>query len=333
MSAQKGGFFMETKELVEQLLEEAIALQASDIFFLVKEENMVINARVNSGIKLLRQYKVVQGIEIINFFKYAAQMDISEHRRPQVGSMQYSINDIKYFLRLSSLGDFSDKESLVIRIIYKIENSQYFFAEQIKELKNLMQKRGLILTSGPTGSGKTTTMYELAKIAGKNKVVMTIEDPVEIHEDSFLQTQVNSEAGIEYINLLKAALRHRPDILIIGEIRDGPTARVAVDAALSGHLVFATVHAQSTFQTISRLEGLGIRSDELANCLTAVSYQRLLQTRDHLACLLDIASGEILESELNKEIRGNFVNWQENLQILKEGNQITSETYRYFQEG
>lgn len=122
-------------------------------------------------------------------------------------------------------------------------------------IKKVAQSRGLIITSGPTGSGKTTTMYEVAKSMSQNKVVMTIEDPVEVHEPSFLQAQVNNEAGIDYQSLLKAALRHRPDILIIGEIRDQGTARLAVDAALSGHLVFATIHAKSTLQTISRLEG------------------------------------------------------------------------------
>ncbi len=111
----------------------------------------------------------------------------------------------------------------------------------------------------------------------------------------FLQAQVNNEAGIDYQNLLKAALRHRPDILIIGEIRDQGTARLAVDAALSGHLVFATVHAKSTLQTISRLEGLGIRFDELTNCLTAVSYQRLLVSQGKLKCLMDIAADSLLK--------------------------------------
>lgn len=110
-----------------------------------------------------------------------------------------------------------------------------------------------------------------------------------------MQAQVNNEAGIDYQNLLKAALRHRPDILIIGEIRDQGTARLAVDAALSGHLVFATVHAKSTLQTISRLEGLGIRFDELTNCLTAVSYQRLLVSQGKLKCLMDIAADSLLK--------------------------------------
>lgn len=324
---------METKEIVNEILEKAIEKHASDIFFLTKQEKLLVNLRVDTGVIDLASYDVIQGKEIINFLKYAAQMDISEHRRPQVGAMQYFYENTKYFLRLSSLGDFSDCESLVVRIIYQIEKSQYFFEEQLDILEKLTRKRGLIITSGPTGSGKTTTMYELAKKVGKNKLVMTIEDPVEVHEDSFLQSQVNSAAGIEYIDLMKAALRHRPDILIIGEIRDAQTARVAIDAALSGHLVFATVHAQNTLRTISRLEGLGINKEELANCLTAVSYQRLLPTIDGASCLLDIASGEILSNNLNQDVQDKFVSWQENLNILKKGGQISDETYDLYQEG
>ena len=324
---------METREVVDELLEEAINKKASDIFFLIKEEKLQINLRLSSEIENIAEYSERQGLEVINFLKYAAQMDISEHRRPQVGAIEYKYQGQKYYLRLSSLGDFADRESLVVRIIYQIENSSYFFEKQIDLLKTLSKKRGLIITSGPTGSGKTTTMYELAKKVGKNKVVMTIEDPVEVHESSFLQSQINSEAGIEYLDLLKAALRHRPDILIIGEIRDGNTARIAIDAALSGHLVFATVHAQSTLQTISRLEGLGIRRDELANCLTVVSYQRLLPTKSGIACLLDIASGENLTKAINSEVRSSFISWQDNLNLLKKGGRISDETYKFYQEG
>ncbi len=191
----------------------------------------------------------------------------------------------------------------------------------------------MIITSGPTGSGKTTTMYKLAKYVGEKRVVMTIEDPVEVHESSFLQTQVNNEAGIDYINFLKAALRHRPDILIIGEIRDTETARLAVDAALSGHLVFATVHAKSTLQTISRLEGLHVSNNELANCLTAVSYQRLLPKDRGLSCLLDIAAGEDLSSNIEQNVRGNFINWQDNLKQLRREGEISYATYQTYKEG
>ncbi|MDH5099985.1 competence type IV pilus ATPase ComGA [Lactobacillus kefiranofaciens] len=324
---------MKTKEIINELLALAISQKASDIFFFPKREKIVVDFRLSQGTIRQKTFALSAGQEIINYFKYSAQMDIAEHRRPQVGAMIYLYEEDEYYLRLSSLGDFSDQESLVIRIIYGIEHSKYFLPTQLEQIKQLVNHRGLIITSGPTGSGKTTTMYEVAKSISKNKVVMTIEDPVEVHEASFLQSQVNNKAGIDYQSLLKAALRHRPDILIIGEIRDQGTARLAVDAALSGHLVLATVHAKSTLQTISRLEGLGIRTDELANCLTAVSYQRLLPSKVGLKCLLDIATGDLLKAELTKEVRGEFVNWQENMQLLRKGGEIDEEIYRKFQEG
>ena len=324
---------MGMKEIVNSLLEEAILAHTSDIFFLFKQERVVVNFRTNYGVEEQTNFTKNMGKEIINFFKYAAQMDISEHRRPQVGAMTYEYKGADYYLRLSSLGDFSDQESLVIRIIYQISDSSYFFDQQLEFLKELSKQRGLIITSGPTGSGKTTTMYKLAKYVGEKRVVMTIEDPVEVHESSFLQTQVNNEAGIDYINLLKAALRHRPDILIIGEIRDTETARLAVDAALSGHLVFATVHAKSTLQTISRLEGLHVSNNELANCLTAVSYQRLLPRDSGLSCLLDIAAGEDLSSNIEQNVRGDFINWQDNLKQLRREGEISDATYQNYKEG
>ena len=324
---------MGVKEIVNSLLEEAILAHTSDIFFLFKQERVVVNFRTNYGVEEQTNFTKNMGKEIINFFKYAAQMDISEHRRPQVGAMTYEYKGADYYLRLSSLGDFSDQESLVIRIIYQISDSSYFFDQQLEFLKELSKQRGLIITSGPTGSGKTTTMYKLAKYVGEKRVVMTIEDPVEVHESSFLQTQVNNEAGIDYINLLKAALRHRPDILIIGEIRDTETARLAVDAALSGHLVFSTVHAKSTLQTISRLEGLHVSNNELANCLTAVSYQRLLPRDSGLSCLLDIAAGEDLSSNIEQNVRGDFINWQDNLKQLRREGEISDATYQTYKEG
>lgn len=324
---------MKAKEIVNELLLAAIKAKASDIFFFPKKENLAVEFRTGKGVIEQTTFSLDVGKEIINFFKYGAQMDIAEHRRPQVGAMIYEHEEKEYYLRLSSLGDFSDQESLVIRVIYGIEQSQYFIPEQLEMIEKIAQSRGLIVTSGPTGSGKTTTMYEVAKSMSQNKVVMTIEDPVEVHESSFLQAQVNNEAEIDYQNLLKAALRHRPDILIIGEIRDQGTARLAVDAALSGHLVFATVHAKSTLQTISRLEGLGIRIDELANCLTAVSYQRLLPSHGKLKCLMDVAVGSLLKKELSKSIRGEFVNWQRNLEYLWKGGEISNEVYRQFEKG
>lgn len=324
---------MKIKEAVNSLIEDAINKHSSDIFFLMRGVNLVVRFRTIIGIEKQAEYSIKEGKEMINFLKFAAQMDIAEHRRPQVGAFEYDFKGQIYYLRLSSIGDFNDHESLVIRIIYQISTGKYFFDEQIENLKTLAQRRGLIVTSGPTGSGKTTTMYNLAKRIGQNQMVMTIEDPVEIHEISFLQTQVNMTAEITYSKLLEAALRHRPDILIIGEIRNAVTARLAIDAALSGHLVFATVHAKSTLQTISRLESLNINTADLYNCLTAVSYQRLLPTNTGFACLMDIDSGHQLQADISKHKRCDYVNWHQNLVRLKERKRISEQVFEQFQAG
>ena len=324
---------MKIKEAVNSLIEDAINKHSSDIFFLMRGVNLVVRFRTIIGIEKQAEYSIKEGKEMINFLKFAAQMDIAEHRRPQVGAFEYDFKGQIYYLRLSSIGDFNDHESLVIRIIYQISTGKYFFDEQIENLKTLAQRRGLIVTSGPTGSGKTTTMYNLAKMIGQNQMVMTIEDPVEIHEINFLQTQVNMTAEITYSRLLEAALRHRPDILIIGEIRNAITARLAVDAALSGHLVFATVHAKSTLQTISRLESLNINAADLYNCLTAVSYQRLLPTNTGFACLMDIDSGHQLQADISKHKRCDYVNWHQNLVRLKERKRISEQVFEQFQAG
>ena len=324
---------MKIKEAVNSLIEDAINKHSSDIFFLMRGVKLVVRFRTIIGIEKQAEYSIKEGKEMINFLKFAAQMDIAEHRRPQVGAFEYDFKGQIYYLRLSSIGDFNDHESLVIRIIYQISTGKYFFDEQIENLKTLAQRRGLIVTSGPTGSGKTTTMYNLAKMIGQNQMVMTIEDPVEIHEISFLQTQVNMTAEITYSKLLEAALRHRPDILIIGEIRNAITARLAIDAALSGHLVFATVHAKSTLQTISRLESLNINTADLYNCLTAVSYQRLLPTNTGFACLMDIDSGHQLQADISKHKRCDYVNWHQNLVRLKERKRISEQVFEQFQAG
>ncbi|MCF1784246.1 Flp pilus assembly complex ATPase component TadA [Lactobacillus mulieris] len=327
---------MEVKHWAEDLIMSAKDMNTSDIFITGKQDFYEVNFRTSKGLIRHEKLNLQFGLEVINYFKFIAQMDVSEHRRPQVGSYIFKNNKQSQvlFLRFSVLGEFSGKESLVIRLINGIQNNRYFFIEQVDLLTAAAIKRGLILTSGPTGSGKTSTMYYLAKKLAHQKVVMTIEDPVEVFEPEFLQTQINLEAGIDYESLLKAALRQRPDILIIGEIRDKVTARLAVDAALSGHLVLATVHARSTLQTIARLKGLGIDSVELANCLNCVSYQRLIQTIDgEIACLLDIASGETLHKEINKSKTGDFINWRENLAELLKEERISGDSFTSFQEG
>lgn len=310
---------MKISELADQIIGQAAQRQSSDIFIL-PSTGFKIYFRTKAGLVLYRKMKHEEGQALINFLKYAAQMDLSEHRRPQIGALSFERQDLRLFLRFSSLGDYRDRESLVVRLIYSQGANRYFRPAYFATLKQLAARRGLIITSGPTGSGKTSLMYDLAAKISAQKMVMTIEDPVEIREPAFLQAQVNLEAGISYASLLKAALRHRPDILIIGEIRDPETAQVAVNAALSGHLVLATVHAKSTLQTIARLKGLGVSQSQLGNSLTAVSYQRLLPTQDGVACLFDLAYGADLQK------KGSFIAWQEQLAQLQKEGAISAET-------
>lgn len=326
---------MEIKKLANEILESAIKEDSSDIFIFPHTTYFEVKIRTDSGIKNLKKLEKKDGVELIGYFKFCGEMDIAEHRRPQVGALERKIRDEKIYLRFSSTGNFLNQEALVIRLIYGDKKNNYFFMEQINSLKNLCKKRGLIVTSGPTGSGKTSTMYQLAKSLGSKKIVMTIEDPVEIYESNFLQTQVNLTANIDYSKLLKAALRNRPDILIIGEIRDKLTARLAINAALSGHLVLATVHAKSSLQTISRLEGLGINKSELFNSLTAVSYQRLIWNKHNqqLACLLDIASGKKMEVEIFNDKRNDFIDWNNNLRKLRMEGVISEDQFKLFAEG
>lgn len=325
---------MKIQARVNELIEEAVDVKASDIFVFPRIDSYQISLRLGEKVQFLQELELTQGTELLNYFKFVAQMDISEHRRPQVGAWIKEVKQQKVFLRLSCVGNFNDQESLVIRLIYNSQENNYFFRKQLKQLVSLSQKRGMVITSGPTGSGKTSTMYEVARLISQNKMVMTIEDPIEIWEPRFLQTQVNLTAGVEYLDLLKAALRHRPDVLIIGEIRDAQTAQVAINAALSGHLVLATVHAKSTFQTLSRLEGLGIRRDELYNAITGVSYQRLIpDSNQQLSCLLDIASGQQLKEQIFSQQRADFVSWSVNLRQLKEKGKITHDIFEKYQIG
>ncbi|MCI1290244.1 MAG: Flp pilus assembly complex ATPase component TadA [Lactobacillus sp.] len=319
---------MEIKKLVQDLLSAAIARRASDVFILPSAASFKVKMRTELGLATWQELDKRTGNDLLNYLKFSAQMDLAEHRRPQIGAWMYQVDQQIINLRFSCLGDYRNRESLVMRIIYASQNNRYFLPNQLQQLTNLANQRGMIITSGPTGSGKTSLMYDLARLLSASKMTMTIEDPVEIQEDGFLQAQVNAEAGMTYPNLLKAALRHRPDILIIGEIRDRTSAKIAVNAALSGHLVLATVHAKSTLQTISRLTGLGIEPGKLRNCLTAVSYQRLLpDCEGRLACLLDIAC----QSDWHEE--GTFVSWQEHLTDLQAKEKIDAATKEAFWYG
>jgi len=170
-----------------------------------------------------------------------------------------------------------------------------------------------MIFAGPMGSGKTSLMYALGREMVENKKVMCIEDPIEIYEEKFLQLQVNEDAGMDYEELVKTSLRQRPDVLIIGEIRDSKTAKQAVQAALCGYTVMTTIHGKSKYSVIQRLKQFGVDDFEITNSVNLISYQRLILTKNRMELFVDtITNAEIKKFISDGEMDNNWSNLLEN---------------------
>jgi len=256
-------------EAVNQLLQLAKSRQVSDIYFMPRGDQFEISFRHAAGIEQIQLLSIQTGQRWLNYLKFQAGMNVAEHRRVQAGAYQDSA--LGLFLRLSSVGNYQGQESLVVRLITGIPPITTQAATLFAHLRRLLNRRGLLTLSGPTGSGKTTLLYQLAQTLVPDQMVMTIEDPVEIYAPAFLQLQVNPLADMTYATLVKAALRHRPDCLIIGEIRDQETAQIACEAAISGHIVLATVHARHPLDVPLRLTGLGVAPALVNAAITATA--------------------------------------------------------------
>ncbi|MFC6181098.1 competence type IV pilus ATPase ComGA [Lactiplantibacillus daowaiensis] len=284
---------MTVEQQLQTIIQAAIEAQASDIYWLPATTDYQIMMQSAGQLTTIQTVSTTIGQQLINHIKYRSNMAISDHRRPQLGAMTLNMQAETLNVRISSVGDFLGRESLVLRLLYQDNPTklQYLIPQQRTRLAQALQGSGLVLFSGPMGSGKTTTMYDLVRQFGGQKVVMTIEDPVEIYEPRFLQLQVNPTAQMTYADLLKVGLRHHPEIFIIGEIRDAETAQIAVQAALSGHLVLSTIHARGVYGVSPRLQQLGVDALTLQQALAAVSYQRLVTLTDaSQATLFDIVT-------------------------------------------
>ncbi|WP_181190575.1 competence type IV pilus ATPase ComGA, partial [Bombilactobacillus bombi] len=302
------------------------------IFFLPYQNKTLIKMREFDAIHAYQLLERSFAESVINYLKFSSNMDISEHRRPQVGARSFIFQKQTINLRLSALGDYSNQESLVIRLIYPLRplDSQEL---DTKQWQQIMSQRGLILFSGPTGSGKTTAMYQLTKKYSNNKIILAIEDPVEVIEPNFLQIQVNKKAHMSYAELIRTSLRHRPDILILGEIRDEETAKMALRAALSGHLVLSTVHARNKYAVIGRMMELGISQPELQSVLNCIIYQRLiLQTTGKVKAYRDLLITETLAQAIAIP-QSNYTDWQNLLQLDYQKGLLDEKTYQQYQTG
>ncbi|MFT8362152.1 MAG: competence type IV pilus ATPase ComGA [Sporolactobacillus sp.] len=275
----------ESKDLVSEqcddLLFHAYTSDASDIHFIPREEDTLIELRIHGYLYQMAILEKEQSERMINHFKFTSGMDIGEVRLPQSGALPVLLEENKVALRFSTLPTPSG-ESLVIRLLPQEKtttiNDLSVFEESVHGLSGLLRyENGLILVSGPTGSGKTTTLYTLLAALQKkyHSRVITIEDPIEKRNTSFIQMEVNERADFTYANGFKALLRHDPDIIMIGEIRDEETAKIALKAALSGHLVLSTVHASHAVTAIQRMDELGISRFDLREVLVGIVGQRL----------------------------------------------------------
>ena len=265
-----------------QLLQQAVSQRASDIHFKPKKKFVEIHFRVFGRVHLFEQISETIYNRMLSHFKFQANMDIGEKRKPQNGSLTLKINEKIVHIRLSTLPT-PHNESLVLRLLPQEDNitfeNLFLFKNAAKPLLSYIQReQGLIIVTGPTGSGKTTTIYSLLTHAATTlqKRVITIEDPIEKLTDTLLQMEVNPKAGITYYEGFKAILRHDPDIIFIGEIRDKETAKIVIEAALSGHLIVTTMHAKNTLGAIYRLLEFHIPLADIQQTATAIVTQKLV---------------------------------------------------------
>lgn len=319
--------------LSQKILHHANRLSASDIHFFPFSTNTEIYFRILGERTFYQNITNTEYKLLLTYYKYTSGMDIGEIRKPQNGIITEILNEVSISLRLSTLPVYH-MESLAIRLLPQNETnslqSLFLFNVQRNKLEKLMNyPRGIILLTGPTGSGKSSTLYALLKNVLKEKPFQTItlEDPVEKELPHILQVEINEKAGITYQAGLKAALRHDPDIIMIGEIRDKETAQFAFEAALTGHLILSTIHAKNTFETIPRLLDLGVKREYIRQSLVSVAALELLPIIQHQTITRRAAIVEFLEGNLLKQcIQGNDVS---NLKNKQSFNHLRKKAYAY----
>lgn len=309
----------------EQLLLKACHFGASDLHLIPKKGHYSILLRKFGRLVETGTLPDEMAIRIISYLKYLSSLDISEKRKPQSGAFQKEIEEHLYAFRISTLPSVFAKESMVVRVLrqnyaYPIASLCYYpqYADLLSKL--IHHRQGLLLLSGATGSGKTTTLYSLIQYCRStlSRHVISLEDPVESSQEDLLQIQVNERAGVTYAAGLKAILRHSPDVIMIGEIRDSETAKIALQASLTGHLVLSTIHAKDTVNCLYRLLDLGISLDEMRQALVGIVAQVLIQVegKEERKALFEILSDDSLLEAISQVTNGGFYE-------LKEGFTLT----------
>lgn len=270
-------------DIVNVIIVDAIKRKASDIHFDPTREYLMVRIRIDGELQDYAKIPNMLKKNLITRIKIISGMNITETRLPQDGAIKNIIDNYNLDLRVSSL-PVIDGEKIVIRILdYSMSlkglENLGFSDSNLKKINRMISKpNGLILVTGATGTGKSTTVYALLqKLNSKERNIITVEDPVEMKIENINQVQVLSDIGLTFSHTLRSILRQDPDIIMVGEIRDNETARIAVRASITGHLVLSTVHTNNSLTTIERLIDMEVERYLLGSALTGIISQKLVK--------------------------------------------------------
>lgn len=269
--------------LINAILGEAIKENASDIHLETFEKRLVVRFRVDGILREVLEPKRELAALLVSRIKVMARLDIAEKRIPQDGRISLKVGGREVDVRVSTLPS-ANGERVVLRLLDKqagrlnLQHLGMSTRDRDQMEATVRKPHGILLVTGPTGSGKTTTLYaSLVSLNDRTRNILTVEDPIEYHLEGIGQTQVNSKVDMTFARGLRAILRQDPDVVMVGEIRDKETAEIAVQASLTGHLVLSTLHTNSAIGAITRLVDMGIEPFLLSSSLLGVLAQRLVR--------------------------------------------------------
>ncbi len=300
-------------DIVDKIFSDALALHTSDIHFKPSETSLMVYFRIDGQMLLHKQFDKILHHPIVARIKIISGLKIDEHRLPQDGKSSFATGDAEVDLRVSILPT-SFGEKVVIRLLEK--NPSLVNLRDLGMLPNILIKLekhlkatyGMILTAGPTGSGKSTSLFSMISTFDATKYnISTLEDPIEYKIPHVTQSQINTDIGFDFSDGLRTLVRQDPDIIMVGEIRDQKTAALGIEAALTGHLVFSTLHTNSAVGTIQRLINMNIDRFLISAAVKIIVSQRLVR-KICSYCRQKYQIPEIYQALLKKEINMDATN-------------------------
>ena len=314
------------EERLLELLRMALQCKATDLHFSLRDQQLRIQMR--SGGEMIDIETEQKDLNLFRYLQYQADLDLSDHLHPQTGRFEMDVDGKVLALRFALMYSLR-MVSGVLRILNGVMNWTLQDCcrdrEQVRLLQQmLLCRNGLFLISGPTGSGKTTTLYAMLNELVPLKI-FTLEDPIEIYCDHFVQLQINPQQNLTYSQGIAQLLRHDPDVIMIGEIRDSEAAAMAVRCALTGHLVFSTIHASGIMGAYNRMIELGVNEGTLKEVLAGISCQRLVTLKNQKGrmCVYEVAQQQQIRQLAEEGHTENFISLSQRLDEMVQKNRIT----------